>query len=296
MGAELAEGTSSLSLLALPTDRDRDGDPDLLVLADKWQSSGFWRNDPGPTYTEDFPEICCDLQMSAMGVDALDLNHDGFMDYFISDNGPPQVLYSDGRGGYYVAGTAIGFVEDTIGWAVSLDDLDNDGHPEALQASSFLEVYEDVYLPDLVWWGQPDGTFTEVSEALGFGVSELHRGLVTADLDNNGALDIVRAGGGQHTPRVWMNTCSVDAWVDVEVVQPGANRAGLGAVVAVEAGGRRFVREVVGPRGPAQGPARLHFGLGEATRVDRVEVDWPDGGVTELGEVEARQVVVMRRE
>ena len=76
--------------------------------------------------------------------------------------------------------------------------------------------------------------------------------------------------------------------MEIEPVGAGLDPLALGTWVEVEAGGRRQLRELHGPRALGQGPSRLHFGLGEAERVDRLMVGWPDGSVTEATDLPVR--------
>ena len=74
-------------------------------------------------------------------------------------------------------------------------------------------------------------------------------------------------------------------WLTVELEAPGMNRFAIGASVIAEVGGRKLLRFVKsGGSFASASDLRLHFGLGAATTVDRLEVTWPDGSKqTETG-------------
>jgi hypothetical protein len=81
---------------------------------------------------------------------------------------------------------------------------------------------------------------------------------------------------------VLLNRGGPGHWLRVRLQDRGANRAALGALVTVEAGGRTWSAEVRTSGGfQASVPAEVHFGLGEVEAIDRVTVRWPDGEVTE---------------
>lgn len=100
------------------------------------------------------------------------------------------------------------------------------------------------------------------------------------DLDNDGDLDIV-VNDFNSEPQILISNLSERKqihWVKVVLNGTVSNRNGLGATVRVDAGGRRYFRYNDGKSGYlAQSVLPLYFGLGDATKVDRLEVDWPSG-------------------
>lgn len=292
------------SQVALFTDRDGDGDADLLIGND-WPNIGlpsaFWRNEGTdgkgqPVLVEDGQDVYASLDMLAMGIDGVDLNGDGLIDYCITDVGPPICLASGADGlyvqqsvtlGLYPQDVPLGVFPSTVGWSIDFVDLDNDGWVEALQASAPDSVAKSMgifELPDLLWKGGPDlendkpnsTVFDDVTVEMNFGNLEPNYSLVTADFDGDGWIDVATAGPG-HTPNLYMNRCGVESWIEVDFLGPPENTEGLGVWVEVEAGGRTQVRELYGLRATGQGPSQLHFGLGTAESVDRLMVRWPGG-------------------
>ena len=84
-------------------------------------------------------------------------------------------------------------------------------------------------------------------------------------------------------------------WLSVKVLGTRSNRSAIGARVAVTAGGRRQVREVLsGSSYISQSDLRQHFGLGPARKVDQIEVRRPSGMVERVGNVEADQFVTLQ--
>ena len=286
------------------TDRDRDGDLDLLVpseFGDISEPTAFFRNDSGgdwPTWVNDAPELGADIRPSAMGIDSADLNNDGRIDYCVSSFGPMMCLLSHGEVGYAEGAAALGIeapeavaatLYDWSAYSLELADFDNDSWADlAVVAGPPNRAGQLAFQPDVLFQGLPDGTFREATDEVdGFSDPRRHYGAAAADLDGDGSLDLV-VGGTEGLPRLWMNRCGAEAWVEIEPVGAGLDPLALGTWVEVEAGGRRQLRELHGPRALGQGPSRLHFGLGEAERVDRLMVGWPDGSVTEATDLPVR--------
>jgi hypothetical protein len=122
------------------------------------------------------------------------------------------------------------------------------------------------------------------------------RGLAVADYDNNGGMDLlVTTIGGR--ARLYQNVAPARGhWLKVRAVDPKLRRDAYGAEIAVHAGGRRWVR-VVSPAASylTSNPAAVHFGLGSAAAVDRVEVLWPDGAREVFPGGPADRLVEVRR-
>jgi hypothetical protein len=73
------------------------------------------------------------------------------------------------------------------------------------------------------------------------------------------------------------------------------NRDGIGARLKLTAGGRTYVDQVTsGSSYLTQHDMRVHFGLGAVTRVDRLEVTWPDGKVDALENLPSNQIITIR--
>ena len=96
-------------------------------------------------------------------------------------------------------------------------------------------------------------------------------------------------------PSLLLNkTTAANHWLSVKLVGTRSNRSAIGARVAVTAGGRRQIREVLsGSSYISQSDLRQHFGLGQAKRVDQIEVSWPSGHIDRLPSVDTDQFIVV---
>jgi len=290
------------ALVSAFTDRDGDGDQDLYVAggAPEWApppdtpGCAFFRNDglddDGlPIFVEDAAAVGMGNFFSAMGLDSADFNQDGVLDYCLSDVGVPQCFLSDGEGAWFEGGVGLlGLTVDepvlpfpaTIGWSLDLRDLDNDGWLDLLQASApdNTRTAEGVTrFPDLLWRGLPDGTFDDVTAEASFGTDDRHVGMVSADFDGNGWIDVLfQAQYFDDIPRLLMNACGAEHWINLDFKGPPSNTEAIGARVEITYGERTEIREVYALRATGQAPSRVHMGLGDHEVAD-VLVVWPDG-------------------
>ena len=139
-------------------------------------------------------------------------------------------------------------------------------------------------------------TFSDVTPEAGTGFAKLlvGRGLAIGDYDNDGKMDItvVDSEGG---PLLLHNVCTTAGhWLEVRLVGRQSNRDGIGATLTATLGSRRLLRlcHTDGSYLSAS-DKRVHFGLGTANQVDRLDVKWPSGRTSTLLNVPAdKQILV----
>jgi hypothetical protein len=138
------------------------------------------------------------------------------------------------------------------------------------------------------------GAFDDISESSGPGITSRHsaRGLAIGDIDNDGTLEVL-ANNQNESPSLWKQVRrSGGHWLLLELQGSKSNRSAIGAHVTVTASGRTQVDEVrSGGSYLSQNDLRLHFGLGDAKRIESIQVQWPSGGRTVVKDVAVDRVL-----
>jgi enediyne biosynthesis protein E4 len=212
--------------------------------------------------------------VSAMGVDAADYDNDGRMDLaYTALRDETFPLYRN-RGGEFVETTASSRLavlsRPMAGWGIAFADLDNDGWKDlAVARSDALSAQgakgEGAKEPPAWFRNLGDGKFARGAgwESL---PAAMYRGLVAADLNNDGCLDLVLTARDA-AARVLRNPCAAGQnWLQVRTAVLGA-RVRVGQQWRQVTGAVGYASSYVGP---------LHFGLGAEASVSG-EVLFPDG-------------------
>lgn len=298
-------------LTAVAFDYNNDGWPDLFVACDSTPNL-LYRNNRDGTFTEVGMEAGCavsgDGQEEAnMGVGVGDYDGDGFLDLFLphfSSDAP--ILYRNSRGEFFDDVTsAAGLAVNTkyVCWGVDFADFDNDGWLDIFHVTG--TVYPEVEkvnpeyqfkTPRVVYRNLGNGSFEEVSDLSGAPVLEPHssRGCAFGDFNNDGNVDVLILNMSEPPSLLLNQNRSGHHWLSIKLLGTRSNRSAIGARVAVTAGGRRQVREVLsGSSYISQSDLRQHFGLGQAKSVDQIEVRWPSGHIDRLPGVDADQFIVV---
>ena len=189
---------------------------------------------------------------------------------------------------------------DHVGWGSFFLDFDRDGLQDLFvtNGSTFQQEADTTRLvpetPLLFWNRGPDEGFLEVGELAGpyFAMKHVGRGAASADYDRDGDVDfaVMHHGGGLALLRAEDEPAG--HWLEVDLRGTESNSFGVGARVSVETDDATQVQFVgATPSYLSQPELTLHFGLGAATQVRRMEVRWPSGRVQELTDLDADRLI-----
>ncbi|HLK68525.1 MAG TPA: CRTAC1 family protein [Bryobacteraceae bacterium] len=305
----ISEPDQNYSLGVLTADFNHDGLTDIYVACDQTPSLLYINQGHGK-FTEEavLRGVAFDENgkaMSGMGVASADYDGDGWPDVFRSNfSDERETLYRNrGKGEFDDATIAAGISRNTryVGWGCGFLDFDNDGWKDLLLVNGhvFPEVDRlgtDIHYKDraILYRNLGNGKFADISESAGPGIAERHaaRGAAFADYDNDGLVEILINSQNEPPALLKQESSPGNHWVMLQLTGQRSNRSALGARVKVTAGGRSQSDEVrSGGSYLSQSDLRLHFGLGTATMIDRIEVEWPSGVRQTIRDAAADRVV-----
>src|SRR3954469_8597663 len=293
----------------LTGDLDNDGWPDIYVANDTTPSVLFHNNRDG-RFTDIALIAGCAMdengrEQAGMGVTAGDYNCDGLLDIFKTNfSDEPPNLYRNLGGDQFTddtffAGTAVN--RKWVGWGCGFFDPDNDGwldifygnghvYPELDRAALDITFKE----PRAVLRNLRNGKFEDASALAGSAVTEpsLSRGIAFGDFDNDGDVDLIINNMNGYPTLLRTDRVNGNHWIKLRLIGVKSNRSGIGARVKCTIGNHSQIDEVrSGGSYLSQNDLRLHFGLGSATRVDKLEIYWPSGSVDVLKDVPSDHIL-----
>jgi hypothetical protein len=296
-------------------DADHDGDDDLYVAVD-FGSDRFFVNNGDGTFTDITGKAIGIDTKKGMNADWGDFNNDGLFDVYVTNitdeymregnflwknNG--DLTFSD-------VARETGTYDTGWGWAGKFFDYDNDGWTDLYVVNGWVSAGEENYVVDIFklitspnvdlsdarnWppmgnktlsgyqekclFRNEDGTLFK-NEAARHGLDSTldGRGIAVADFDNDGRLDLLVSNANAR-PLLYRNIQPTgNHWVQLTLQGTRSNPLAAGTRLWVTAGGQTQVGFVNGGNGFAsQSSFRVHFGLGQAAQIERLEVAWPSG-------------------
>jgi enediyne biosynthesis protein E4 len=280
-------------------DADDDGWLDLLVANDSTPNY-LYHNQRNGTFTEVGYASGAALnengrEQAHMGVAIGDYDGDGRNDIHITNfSDDTNVLYrNEGNMSFVETTIAAGLGEITIpflGWGTDFLDYDNDGWLDLFVANGHIYPQLDpvswgtTYQQRLLLFRNVKSKFYEVGASAGAALYQPRsaRGSSIGDFDNDGDLDVL-VNNLDEPPTLLRNDGANKAghWLTVKLIgapKQKCPRDAIGSVVFCTVNGQRMRAEVASGRGyNSQSDLRVHFGLGTATKVDKLEVQWANG-------------------
>ena len=315
-GISGANGTYGLGVLT--ADFDNDGWPDIYVANDS-TASALYQNKKNGKFVDVGLEAGCVLSpdgkpQAGMGVSAADYDLDGNLDIvktnFAGDT--PSLYHNRGNWNFEDATFTAGLGKHTqyLGWGCGFIDFDNDGWPDILLCNG--HVYPEVeqlkteagYAQrKLFYRNLRNGRFEDISTQLGLGISDpvAARGCAFGDFDNDGDVDVVVNPVNDYPQLLRCDSKLENNWLKVKTIGTKSNRSGIGArlkcvsrpsdekdihqqIDEVRSGGSYY----------SQNDLRVHFGLGNADKVQLLEIRWPSGQIDQLKNISVNQLIFVK--
>ena len=295
-----------LGLTAVWSDLDNDGVPELFVANDGGENY-LYRYDGKGRFTNLAYQAGVALDengkaLANMGIAFGDYLHTGLFSIAITHFSEQylEVFRNDGKLSFTDVSTLSRIARATthvVGWGDAFYDPDNDGWLDLIAVNGHVYPQVDdakigVHFrePTQLFLNQHDGTFRDVSNDAGpaLKVPRVGRGLAVGDLFNDGNQEVV-VEDLDGEPVIWRTQgSSGNHWIGLELAGTRSNRLALNSRVEVTAGDLTQTDEVrSGGSYLSQNDLRLHFGLGDHPRVDRVVIHWPSGATETLTNLDA---------
>ena len=286
------EGVGSALAVAF-SDVDADGDMDILLGNEYEQepqlSNKLFINDyPENSFTEMSELMSWDLRINTMGIATGDYDEDGDLDYYVTDIS--DNYFFEKKEGLSLEEKAYSLEvanDESTSWGTAFFDFDNDTYLDLFVSNGTIGISDAESQEDKLFSGNDAVIFSDVSAIQGVNSAFRARGMSFGDYNNDGKMDLVVGVVWYDIPElegshnlVYRNTNKTGNWIKLKLEGRQSNCDGYGALIKMTSGGRIFIREQTGGGTYMSSNSKtIHFGLGNYTLVDKLEVHWPNGSI-----------------
>ena len=286
---------------------DYDGDrrPDLYV-SNHGGRNRLYRNNGDGTFTNMARRLGVERPIASFPAWFWDVDNDGVLDLFVSayaartehlaasalglpvDVERARLYRGTGEGGFEDVADRYGLVRPHAAMGANFGDLDHDGWLDFYVGTGYPPYHS--LMPNVMYRNEGGRRFADVTWAGGFGHLQKGHGVFFADLDHDGDQDVFEQMGGAYPGDrfgnvLYRNPGPGNHWIAIRLVGVRSNRSAIGARIRaaiVDGGTRRAVYRHVNSGGSfGANPLRQTLGLGQASRIEELEVFWPASGLTQ---------------
>jgi enediyne biosynthesis protein E4 len=305
-GIDAPGGSYGLGVLA--DDFDNDGWPDVYLASDA-SPSRLFRNMHNGTFSDVAVLAGCAFSsdgkpQSGMGVAAGDYNGDGWLDIFKTNfSFESSNLFQNNRDGTFTdRAEQAGIARNTrvVGWGCGFADFDNDSWLDIIQVNGHVYPEIDRLKSEIrfkqkrnVYRNLGDGRFQDVSDQAGPSILQpsVSRGSAMGDFDNDGDVDVLISNINDVPSLLRNDLLPGQHWIEIKAIGARSNRSAIGTRIRCITGNRQQLGQIrSGGSFLSQSDLRVHFGLGKATRVDSLEVQWPNGSTDRFRDIGIDQI------
>jgi enediyne biosynthesis protein E4 len=295
-------------------DYNNDGRMDIFQANDS-DPNFLFRNNGDGTFSEVALEAECALDPNGavrggMGVDAEDLDGDGYQDLFVTNFSQETNAFWHNNGDGTFSETTyelgLGKISRPVsGFGTRFFDYNNDGLVDlfVLNGHPFEPIQkvfaETTYAEPPFLFENTGRAFREVAAEHGPALKRFYlgRGLAAGDIDNDGDTDLLLLNAGEPPVLLRNDGGNRNHWLGVKLFGTKSNADGIGAKVLVRVGAARRAKQLLGGTSYCStSDQRLLFGLGNSRKADEVEVRWPSGVVTTLKDVAVNRYLTVKED
>ena len=265
-----------------------------------------------------FDFVALDMAATTHYKSKMSMGEMGALRWVIEATKPRQVMrnclyLNQGEGHFSENASLSGVANSDWSWAAKLADYDNDGRVDLFVSNGVVRDFNNSDITytsqdqigksewdhyenaptkpeqNLAFRNNGDLIFSDVSKEWGLDHTGISYGTVHGDLDRDGDLDLVVVNLNEPVS-IYRNESSSGHSVSISLRGSSLNSYGIGAVIEIIAGGVNHVRQMIPVSGYlSSNEPMLHFGLGDATKIENLEVRWPDGTIQNFSDLPVDQ-------
>lgn len=303
-------------------DFDNDGFPDLYV-SNFGGLNRLYRNNGDGTFEDVAFDLGVEAPTRSFPTWFWDFDNDGYLDLFVSGYewdvrdvaadhlGLPairteidRIYRSTGSGRFEEIAESLGLTRITQPMGANFGDIDNDGYLDFYLGTGY-PAYEGL-MPNLLFRNEGGRRFVDITTPAGVGHLQKGHGVAFLDMDHDGDQDLFVELGGAYAGDTYSNALfenpgTANNWIVVKLEGVESNRSAIGGRIRVdikEGDVNRSIYRWVNSGGSfGANPLRQHIGVGQASRIDRLWIQWPSTGTTqEFVGLDVRQHLLVRED
>ncbi|NIA28862.1 MAG: hypothetical protein GWP06_02980 [Actinobacteria bacterium] len=283
-------------------DIDNDGYWDIFVANDAMLNY-LYRNNGDGTFTNVALQTATAFGQngeatSSMSGEFGDINQDGFVDIIVPDMAYGCIYMNTGAGYFEEMSASMGLAAacgQYTSWSANFFDFDHDGYGDLFITNGHPQRL--IGQENLLLLNKSGSRFINVSSKLGpdFQDKFVSRGSAAGDFDDDGDLDLLVVNLNDR-PRLLRNDGgNKKNWIMIHLIGTKSNRDAIGSRIRLTTGNKTQTRWRMSSSGYlSQSDYRVHFGLGDNTRVDKIEIRWPSGKNQTLKNIKVNQVITVK--
>ncbi len=272
---------------------DYDNDGSLDVFVTNWkENNALYHNNGNGTFTQTTTGAIVNDLGASFGGSWGDYDNDGYFDLFVTNDPDDNFLYRNNGNGTFAKVTSGAIVSDgKMSFGSSWGDYDNDGDLDLVVANKGQN--------NLLFENKGNSTFAKVVNERVVTDGGTSYGCTWNDYDKDGDLDLFVVNQ-KEADFLYENNGNNNNWVNIKCIGTSSNKSGIGAVVKlttiISGNTSTQVRHISGQSGggyAGQNSLSAHFGLGDATQIDQIEINWPSGIQQILNNISVNQFLTV---